>query len=125
FAHGRNWLDALLKGLDHNRSLLVSLVNAHLPLAHLVRPEATYLAWLDCRQLGLHSTTPEDGPGVVTDLSGPAKMFLDHGRVALSSGHVFGPGGAGFVRINYATSSTTLREALQRMGAAATDLAEH
>src|SRR6266511_1908840 len=117
--HGRDWLDALLKGLDHNRRLLVSLVDAHLPLVDLVRPEAAYLAWLDCRQLGLHSTTPQDGPGVVSDLSGPARMFLDHARVALSSGHVFGTGGAGFVRINYATSSAILRDAVQRMGAAA------
>ena len=119
FTHGRNWLDALLKGLDHNRSLLVSLVHTHLPLVDLVRPEATYLAWLDCRQLGLHSTTPQNGPGVVSDLSGPARMFLDHARVALSSGHVFGTGGAGFVRINYATSSAILRDAVQGMGAAA------
>jgi cysteine-S-conjugate beta-lyase len=119
FAHGRAWLDALIKGLDQNRSLLVSLVDAHLPLVDLVRPEGTYLAWLDCRQLGLHSTTRQDGPGVVSELSGPAKMFLEHARVALSSGHVFGTGGAGFVRINYATSPAILRDAVQRMGAAA------
>jgi cysteine-S-conjugate beta-lyase len=117
--HGRDWLDALLNGLDHNRSLLVSLVDAHLPLVHLVRPEATYLAWLDCRQLGWHSTIPPDGPGVVSELSGPAKMFLDRARVALSSGHVFGTGGAGFVRINYATSPAILRDAVRRMGVAA------
>jgi len=119
FARGRDWLDALLAGLDHHRGLLTSLVEAHLPLADLVRPEATYLAWLDCRRLGLHSATPQDEPGVVGDLSGPAKMFLDRARVAVSSGHVFGTGGAGFVRINYATSSAILRDAVQRMGAAA------
>jgi cystathionine beta-lyase len=46
-------------------------------------------------------------------------MFLTHGRVALSSGHAFGTGGHGFVRINYATSATILRQALQRMRTAA------
>jgi cystathionine beta-lyase len=115
---GRDWLDALLDGLDRNRGLLMSLVEEHLPQTTLVRPEATYLAWLDCRSLGLHSTTPQDGPGVVSELSGPARMFLDRARVALSSGHVFGTGGAGFVRINFATSSAILRDAVQRMGAA-------
>jgi cystathionine beta-lyase len=122
FAHGRAWLDALLKGLDHNRSLLASLISEHLPLVEMVRPEATYLAWLDCRRLGLHSTIAHNGPPVVSELSGPAKMFLEQARVALSSGHVFGTGGAGFVRINYATSSTILRDALQRMGTAAAKL---
>ena len=85
----------------------------------MVRPEATYLAWLDCRQLGLHPAGPQDGPGVAGDLSGPAQMFLDKARVALSSGHAFVTGGAGFVRINYATSAAILRDAVQRMGAAA------
>ena len=46
-------------------------------------------------------------------------MFLDKARVALSSGHVFGAGGAGFVRLNFATSSAILRDAVQCMGAAA------
>ena len=46
-------------------------------------------------------------------------MFLDRARVALSSGHVFGQGGAGFVRLNFATSPAILREAIQRMGDAA------
>jgi len=52
-------------------------------------------------------------------LAGPARMFLDHARVALSSGHVFGHGGAGFVRLNFATSPAILRQAIQRMGEAA------
>ena len=78
-------------------------------------PEATYLAWLDCRALGLHD--PDAAAGhVVSDLAGPARMFLDRARVALSSGHVFGQGGAGFVRLNFATSPAILREAIQRMG---------
>jgi cystathionine beta-lyase len=45
-------------------------------------------------------------------------MFLDRARVALSSGHVFGTGGAGFVRLNFGTSEAILREALRRMGTA-------
>ncbi len=55
---------------------------------------------------------------VASDLAGPARMFLDRARVALSSGHVFGAGGAGFVRLNFATSPAVLTEAVTRMGRA-------
>jgi aspartate/methionine/tyrosine aminotransferase len=55
---------------------------------------------------------------VVSDVSGPASWFLEHARVALSSGHVFGPGGAGHVRLNFATSRAILAEAVSRMGRA-------
>jgi cystathionine beta-lyase len=79
------------------------------------------LAWLDCRELGLKGMGAEevaDGHAVVADLSGPARWFLDHARVALSSGHVFGTGGAGHVRLNFATSQAILVEAISRMGRA-------
>ncbi len=58
---------------------------------------------------------------MVSDLSGPARWFLDHARVVLSSGHVFGTGGAGHVRMNFATSQAILTEAVSRMGRALLD----
>ncbi|MFD0060981.1 MalY/PatB family protein [Streptomyces sp. NPDC056690] len=122
FERGRPWLDALLRGLDTNRALLADLVAERLPGLALMWPEATYLAWLDCRVLGLHTTSPTAAAPVVSDIAGPARLFLDRARVALSSGHVFGSGGAGFVRINYATSSAILREAVDRMAAAVSGL---
>ena len=118
FEEGRPWLDALLHGLDANRTLLTALAAELLPDLPVVRPEATYLAWLDCRSLELHGEDMAGRLGATTDLAGPARMFLDRARVALTSGHVFGSGGAGFVRINYATSSTILRDALRRMAEA-------
>jgi cystathionine beta-lyase len=101
---GTDWLDALLAGLDDNRRLLADLLAAHLPgLAH--RPgQATYLAWIDCRGLGLDRD--------------PAEVFLERGRVALSSGIPFGRGGAGHVRLNLATSPEVIEEAVRRMAAA-------
>jgi cystathionine beta-lyase len=113
------WLDALLSGLDENRRLLHDLVAEHLPATTLLWPEGTYLAWLDCRALGLEESTVDDGPVVVSDLAGPARFFLDHARVALSSGHVFGTGGAGHVRVNFGTTPGILTEAVTRMGRAA------
>lgn len=119
FRHGQPWLLSLLAGLAANRSLLGELLAAHLPQVRYRPPEATYLAWLDCRALGLHDPDLATDNHAVSDLAGPARMFLDRARVALSSGHVFGHGGAGFVRLNFATSPAILRIAIQRMGDAA------
>lgn len=117
FRTGGDWLDTLLSGLDTNRALLGELIAEHLPEVKYQWPQGTYLAWLDCRELGFDEEAA-DGLAVVADLAGPARWFLDHARVALSSGHVFGTGGAGHVRLNFATSKAILTEAVSRMGRA-------
>ncbi|MFE5394087.1 MalY/PatB family protein [Streptomyces sp. NPDC056568] len=101
---GTDWLDAVLAGLDENRRLLTGLLAEHLPGVVHRAGEATFLAWLDCRALGLGDD--------------PAEVFLDRGRVALSSGIPFGTGGAGHVRLNLAASPEVLTEAVRRMAAA-------
>lgn len=101
---GGDWLDSLLTGVDDNRRLLAHLLAEQLPAVRYAPGQATYLAWLDCRGLGLDDD--------------PAAVFLERGRVALSSGIPFGTGGAGFVRLNLATSPTLLTEAVRRMAAA-------
>jgi cysteine-S-conjugate beta-lyase len=106
--------------LAANRTLLGELVAEYLPEVSFTPPQGTYLAWLDCRALGFDDDVTAGLP-VVSDLSGPARAFLDHARVALSSGHVFGTGGAGHVRLNFATSRAVLTEAIIRMG----QVAEH
>lgn len=98
---GIDWLDTLLAGLDDNRRLLSELLAEHLPEVGYRPGEGTYLAWLDCRTLGLGDD--------------PAAAFLDRGRVALNSGPAFGTGGAGHVRLNLATSPELITEAVQRM----------
>ena len=121
FRDGGDWLDHLLEGLADNRDLLGDLVAEHLPTTHLNRPEGTYLAWLDCRPLGLDDH-PEatEAPAVVSEVAGPARFFLERARVALSSGHVFGTGGQGHLRVNFGTTPAILTEALTRMGNALT-----
>lgn len=101
---GRDWLDRLLVGLDDNRRLLGDQLAEHVPAVPYRQPEATYLAWLDCRALDL----PGD----------PATVFLERGRVALSSGTPFGTGGAGHARLNFGTSPELVTEAVRRMAAA-------
>jgi cystathionine beta-lyase len=117
FRSGAEWLEALLVGLDANRALLGELVAEHLPGVRYQWPQGTYLAWLDCRELGFDEEDTDE-LAVVADLAGPARWFLEHARVALSSGHVFGTGGAGHVRVNFATSKAIITEAISRMGRA-------
>jgi cystathionine beta-lyase len=100
-AEGEEWLAAHLGGLTDNRALLGSLLADELPAVRWQEPEATYLAWLDCRGLGL-----EDDP---------AAVFLERGKVAVNSGPAFGPEGAGHVRLNFATAPAILREAVTRI----------
>ncbi|MFF6998255.1 MalY/PatB family protein [Streptomyces sp. NPDC008313] len=101
---GGAWLDAVLAGLDRNRRLLAGLLAEHLPAVRYSPAPGTYLAWLDCRGLGLGDD--------------PADVFLRRGRVALNAGADFGTGGAGFVRMNLATSSALITEGVRRMAAA-------
>jgi cystathionine beta-lyase len=95
------WLDEVIGVLEANRRLLGELLAEHLPQVRYATPAAGYLAWLDCRELGLGDD--------------PAEAFLERGRVALSSGPQFGTGGAGFARLNYATSPEILTEVVERM----------
>jgi cystathionine beta-lyase len=113
---GDPWLDALLDALDTNRAVLGKLLAQRLPAVRWRPPDATYLAWLDCRATGLPGDDEQAaGRGDVTRCVGPAAAFLQRGRVALSSGTVFGAGGAGHVRLNFATSRAVLAEAVERM----------
>lgn len=105
---GGDWLDALLAGLDNNRGLLARLLPEQLPGITWTPPEGTYLAWLDCTALPLGTVPATD----------PAAAFLEGGNVALNSGPEFGTGGAGHVRLNFATSTVRLDEAVRRMAAA-------
>lgn len=104
FTDGLPWLDAVRAQLDENRWLLRSLLAEQLPGARYQPPQASFLAWIDCRGLGL------DGD--------PAGTFLDRGRVALSPGDQFGRQGQGFARLNMGTSPELLAEAVRRMAAA-------
>jgi cystathionine beta-lyase len=116
---GEEWLDSLLAALDDNRHLLGDLLAEHLPAVRYRPPQATFLSWLDCRALGIPEgdIAPADRGNVLLS-SGPADVFLERGRVALVAGLIFGTGGAGHVRLNYATSPEIITEAVQRMGVA-------
>ncbi|MDD9802680.1 MAG: pyridoxal phosphate-dependent aminotransferase [Deltaproteobacteria bacterium] len=102
--HGDGWLAELLVHLQSNRDFTAEFLRAEMPGVVHTPPEATYLAWLDCRALKLAPS--------------PCAFFLKQAKVALSDGPDFGAPGAGFVRLNFATSRAILGEALERMAKA-------
>lgn len=82
-----------------------------------LRPQASFLVWLDCRELGrvlwenkrTASWSPEASQQLITDL------FINKARLALNDGSTFGPGGAGYMRLNVGTPKQVLEEALRRL----------
>src|SRR4051794_36387917 len=104
YTHGEAWLDGVLAYLDGNRRLLVALLAEHLPEVRYTPPEGTYLAWLDCRALGV-----EDSLG---------NLFLERAGVALIDGPACGAPGVGHVRLNFATPRPVLRTVVERMATA-------
>ena len=101
---GDAWIAELVEGLDHNRHLLAEMLSEHLPQIRYRPPQATYLSWLDCRDLGLGDN--------------PAEIFMSRGKVALNSGLDFGVEGTGYVRLNFATSPEMLAMIVERMASA-------
>ncbi len=98
--HCQPWVDEVGVEVAANKELLAELLTAMLPAARYEPAPGTYLAWVDCTDLGL---------------ADPAGWFLEHGRVAFSPGTNFGPAHAQWVRVNLATSPEIITEAVQRM----------
>jgi cystathionine beta-lyase len=103
FEEGAPWLARVRAMLDRNRTLFGEWLASSLPEIGYTPPQAGYLAWLDFRRTPLGAD--------------PAQRLLEHGRVALSPGLTFGAQGAGFARLNFATTRAVLEEATVRIGA--------
>jgi len=103
YEQGQAWLGEVISYLDGNRRVLAELLADLLPKVRYTMPEATYLAWLDCRSL---------------DLDNPADFFLKQANVAVNDGGRFGEAGCGCVRLNFATSHAILTEIVQAMAEA-------
>jgi len=98
---GEPWLEEVRAHLTSQRDHLTGRLATELPSLGFTPPEATYLAWLDLRAFDLGDD--------------PAKAILERGRVALSSGLDFGEAGAGWARLNFATSREILDEIVNRI----------
>ncbi|WP_137178142.1 MalY/PatB family protein [Roseomonas sp. AR75] len=103
-AEGAAWRNDVLAYLQANRDWLADAVASRLPGVTMRLPEATYLAWLDCR-----------GSAAAAD---PHRFFLEKARVGMNPGPDFGPPGAGFVRFNFGCPRALLEDGVGRMARA-------
>jgi len=94
--------------LEGNRDYLVDFIHRELPGFTMGTPEATYLAWLDCRNAGIEGN--------------PQKFFMEKARVAFGDGEGFGKSGKGFVRINFGCTRKILATALEQVKQAMKEL---
>jgi cystathionine beta-lyase len=106
---GAEWLERLIDYLAGNMALIGDFLSTHIPEVKLIKPEGTYLAWLDCSGLGLSVC------GLNDFITGKAKLWLNNGPV-------FGLGGEGFQRMNAACPRSVLAEALERLKSAVNTL---
>jgi len=102
YRDGEEWLEQLLSYLNENLKFLMKYFEERIPKIKVIKPEGTYLVWLDCRQLGLS----------VKDLN---NFMIKKAGVALDDGYWFGTEGEGFMRINIACSRSFLEEGLKRI----------
>ncbi len=109
YRYGDEWLEQLLEYLQGNLDYLTTYFEQKIPKIKVIKPEGTYLIWLDCRNLGL-------------DDAELRSFMRKKARVGLDDGYLFGPAGAGFQRINIACPRSTLAEALERIDNAVNSL---
>lgn len=108
YTHGRQWLDELKQYIASNAAFAEVFLANHLPKVKLIKPEGTYLLWLDFSDLGL---TDQALNNIIVN---SAKLWFDEGTM-------FGSAGTNFQRINIACPRATLATALQRLAKALND----
>ncbi len=102
FKYGEEWRKQMLSYIEGNIMFVEKYLAEHLPQIKPLRPQASFLVWLDCRALGL-------GHDALVDL------FVNGARLALNDGEMFGKGGEGFMRMNVASPRSVIAEALGRL----------
>ena len=102
YTHGEEWLDQFLEYLEGNLKTLTEGIEKDIPHIKIIKPEGTYLVWMDCRDLNLDPKQLND-------------FMINEARLALDDGAWFGIGGKGFQRINLACPRVYINEALARL----------
>lgn len=102
YNHGDQWLDELLDYLHENAVMIRHFLSERIPEIKMTIPEATYLAWLDFRELGLYGQELRN-------------FLIREAKVGLNDGFQFGKQGDGFCRMNFGCPRSVLKEALQRI----------
>jgi cystathionine beta-lyase len=102
YTHGAEWLDQLLPYLEANMDLAAAFFETRVPKIRFLKPEGTYLALLDCRDLGMDQEALDD-------------FFLRKAGVLFDEGTIFGKELRGFERMNLACPRPVLKQALERI----------
>ena len=102
YSQGEEWRRQMLNYVEENIRFVEDYCREYLPKIKPLRPEASFLVWLDCRELRLTHNELID-------------LFVNRAHLALNDGAMFGPGGEGFMRMNVGTPRTILKEALDRL----------
>ena len=102
YSHGTEWLDQMLAYVQGNINYVEQFLATELPMISMIRPQASYLVFLDCRELGLP----------VKELN---ELFVDKAHLALNDGAMFGREGEGFMRLNVASPRSVIAEAMLRL----------
>lgn len=102
YTHGEEWLNAVKHYIVENIDFVDEFLRREIPEIKIMRPEASFLVFLDCRSLGL--TTEE-----------LAKLFTDKAHLALNTGASFGPGGEGYMRLNVGAPRSIIEKALVQL----------
>lgn len=108
FSQGEPWRREMLHYIEENIDFVIRYCAEHLPQIKPLRPQASFLVWLDCRALELNHEEL-------------VNLFVRKARLALNDGEMFGPGGEGFMRMNVASPRSVLQRALEQLQQAIID----
>lgn len=109
YTGGGEWLEQLLAYLKANRDFTLDFIQTHMPQIKTTLPVATYLLWMDMRDLPIEGS--------------PSEFCKDEAKLIFNDGTFFGPAGEGFVRLNFGCPRATLEEGLNRLKLAVDKLA--
>ena len=102
FRQGEEWRRSMLKYVEANIDFVIDWCAANIPAVKPLRPQASFLVWLDCRALGLDHEHLVD-------------LFVNKAHLALNDGEMFGHGGEGFMRLNVASPRSIIEKALEQL----------
>ena len=102
YQNGEQWRRQMLAYVEENIRFVEDYCLENIPAVKPLRPQASFLVWLDCRALGLNHEQLID-------------LFVNRAHLALNDGEMFGQGGEGFVRLNVGTPRAILKQALEQL----------
>ncbi|MCF0166639.1 MAG: pyridoxal phosphate-dependent aminotransferase [Bacteroidales bacterium] len=105
YSHEPRWLDEMKLYLQGNIDYVADFLAREIPAIKVVKPEASFLMWLDCRALGL-------------DQNGLVSLFQDKAGILINNGESYRQGGTGFIRLNIGCPRSICRQAMSRLQAA-------